>query len=128
MTDRKFTAPTTFPAEYVTTDGRKAVIYGRVTNSITPLIGYVTHGTQDAYAVAWSEKGTIYIHEDGAFDLHDIPQKQVHWANDYGDRMGDWHDSREAADGHAGDEPIAVIRREWVPGQPPQYFNFMEEV
>jgi hypothetical protein len=54
------------------------------------------------------------------------PKKQVHWANDYGDSLGDWHDSREDADGWSADQVLAVIRREWVEGQPPQYFT--EEV
>ena len=95
MTDRKFTPPTEFPAEYVTSDVLKAVILGPV-----PM--------------------------ESVSDLHDIPEKQVHWANDYGDFPGHWSDSREDADAHAGPDRIAVIRREWVEGQPPQYFT--EEV
>jgi hypothetical protein len=55
----------------------------------------------------------------------DTPQKQVHWANDYGDInwVGYWNDTREDADAIGGNGRIAVIRREWVPGQPPQYFT-----
>ena len=51
------------------------------------------------------------------------PKKQVHWANDYGDSVAYWHDSREDADGWFDHDRIAVIRREWVDGQPPQYFT-----
>jgi hypothetical protein len=52
------------------------------------------------------------------------PQRQVHWANDYyGISFGHWWSTREIADGNAGNGRIAVIRREWVPGQPPQYFT-----
>jgi len=59
-------------------------------------------------------------------DLHDLPKKQVHWANNYGDAQGSWCDSREEADNITTPDRIAVIRREWVEGQPPQYF--VEEV
>jgi hypothetical protein len=55
----------------------------------------------------------------------ETPQKQVHWANDYGDInwVGEWCATRAYADLLAGDGRIAVIRREWVEGQPPQYFT-----
>jgi len=56
-------------------------------------------------------------------------EKQVHWANDYGgiNVPGRWRESRDDCDKVFGYSPrIAVIRRECVPGQPPQYF--MEEV
>jgi hypothetical protein len=54
----------------------------------------------------------------------DAPKKQVHWANDYGiDHAFFWHDTREDADDAAADGRIARIRREWVEGQPPQYFT-----
>jgi hypothetical protein len=58
----------------------------------------------------------------------DTPQKQVHWANDYGYRVfGEyWYCTRTDADDNAVNGRIAVIRREWVPGQPMQYFT--EEV
>ena len=56
----------------------------------------------------------------------DTPQKHehVHWKNDYGHIVGDdWWDTREKADKCASDNRIAVIRREWVEGQLPQYFT-----
>ena len=41
------------------------------------------------------------------------PQRQVHWANDYGHIPGDdWWSIREKADNCAADGRIAVIRRE----------------
>lgn len=55
-----------------------------------------------------------------------LPKKQVHWANDYGYGFGFLHATREEADESAYCVRIAVIRREWVEGQPPQYF--VEEV
>jgi hypothetical protein len=53
------------------------------------------------------------------------PQRQVHWSNDYGiNCVGTtWYSSRERADEGSAGGRIAVIRREWVPGQPPQYFT-----
>ena len=57
----------------------------------------------------------------------DTPQKQVRWANDYGAGCGVWwYRTRTDADALAADYRIAVIRREWVEGQLPQYFT--EEV
>jgi hypothetical protein len=51
------------------------------------------------------------------------PKKQVHWANDYGYSFQNWWSTREDADDNAGSARIAVIRREWVEGQLPQYFT-----
>lgn len=53
------------------------------------------------------------------------PKKQAHWANDYGSRwvITAWWDTRVAADVAASQDRIAVIRREWVEGQLPQYFT-----
>jgi hypothetical protein len=57
----------------------------------------------------------------------DAPNKWMHWANDYGFIPGeDWYRTRKKADNCAADGRIAVIRREWVAGQLPQYFT--EEV
>ena len=56
------------------------------------------------------------------------PLRQVHWANDYGiNWVGTgWYSTRKKADYGSEDGRIAVIRREWVEGQLPQYFT--EEV
>jgi hypothetical protein len=55
----------------------------------------------------------------------DAPQKQVQWINDYGTILpiNGWWAARKDADDNARNGRIAVIRREWVPGQPPQYFT-----
>jgi hypothetical protein len=54
------------------------------------------------------------------------PQRQVHWANDYGVWPGfSWHVTRKDADDNVTYGRIAVIRREWVEGQLPQYFTEM---
>jgi hypothetical protein len=57
----------------------------------------------------------------------DKPPKQVQWANDYGKNRGNiWYDTRAEANDNAAGDRIAVVRREWVEGLPPQYFT--EEV
>ena len=131
MTERKFTPPTTFPADYVTRDGNKAVIVGPMPNDNYPYLGYVMEG-EVAYENSWTSHGKAYewsddiIHED-LFDIVPEPQNQVRWANDYEENPGYfWVGCRKDADLSARDDRIAVIRREWVEGQPPQYFT--EEV
>ena len=129
MTDRKFTPPTEFPAEYVTRDGYKAVIVARTPDERCPLIGWVENKKDYSFNAFWADNGGFY--KDGRFsgrDLFDIvpePQKQVHWANDYGYIVAGWHETRDKADRHNFQykERKSVIRREWVEGQLPQYFT-----
>jgi hypothetical protein len=126
MTDRKFTPPTTFPAEYVTIDGKKAVIVGETPDENYPYVGWYERAGITVNST-WMKHGAFYKADPSDCDLHNTAKKHVHWANDYGDVLGDWHETREDADKVSGYSPrIAVIRRECVPGQPPQYF--MESV
>ena len=71
MTDRKFTPPTEFPAEYVDGNGDKAVILGRGPHKVFPFIGHNAAG----YARYWTEKGTFSSLGINGFDLHDIPKR-----------------------------------------------------
>ncbi len=123
MTKRKFTPPTTFPAEYVNGYGNKITLLARGKGQY-PLTGQDCNGDWHTYA----EDGSFYA--DGSKskdDLHDIPKKQVHWANDYEGCPGlCWEKSREDADNSAPKRRLAVIRREWVEGELPEYF--VEEV
>ena len=129
MTDRKFTPPTEFPAEYATRDGKKAVIMGTMPNNIAPYIGYVISDIatrEQCWSVdgAWND---IHTSDYDLFDIVPSPKKQVHWANNYyGISFGHWWSTREIADENEGNNRIAVIRREWIEGQLPQYFT--EEV
>jgi hypothetical protein len=131
MTDRRFTPPIEFPAEYVTGDGKKAVIVGaRPSDGLTAqFIGY-TFEVDGTYPLnVWHSSGSYWSTEGDHRDLHDTPKKQVRWVNDYYNspsRPGRWYETRKDADEAALATRIAVIRREWVEGQPPQYF--MEEV
>lgn len=122
MTKRKFTPPTEFPAEYVNGFGDQITLIARGIG-LHPYAGQDGNGDWSSYG----EDGSFYA--DGSQskdDLHDIPQKQVHWANDYGTESGDWWSSREWADRTTDADRIAVIRREFVEGELPQYF--VEEV
>jgi len=125
MTDRKLTPPTEFPAEYVTRDGVKAVILGRRPGIASPYVGHV-YARDTCPVVTWHLDGSYLFTGENRFDLHDLPKKQVLWANDYDQDTAAWQDSREEADEFAGKDRIAVIRREWIEGQSPQYFT--EEV
>ena len=127
MSDRKFTPPTEFPAEYVTRDGRKAVIVARTPGYIYPFVGWFEISGGPTKSSSWTEGGEAFRSREDDADLFDIvlePQKQVHWANDYCvGPFGHWWSTRNDADIYARDGRIAVIRREWVEGQPPQYFT-----
>lgn len=82
MTDRKFTPPTEFPAEYVDGNGNKAVILGRGPNKLFPFIGHNAAG----HARFWTAKGvdpTDYMYAGN--DLHDIPKRITTWHNVYQD-------------------------------------------
>ena len=79
MAERKFTAPTQFPAEYVDGFGIKAVILGRGPNKSSPFIGY----DADGYASSWTERGDYYDDEQSQYDLHDIPKRITTWHNVY---------------------------------------------
>ena len=79
MDDRKFTPPTEFPAEYVDSNGDKAVILGRGPHKVFPFIGHNAAG----YARYWTEKGTFSSSGINGFDLHDIPKRITTWHNVY---------------------------------------------
>jgi hypothetical protein len=81
MTDRKFTPPTEFPAEYVDGRGNKVVILGRSNHKGYPLIGFDHTGT----ALAWSEYGTVFRDLSSIADLHDKPKRIATWHNVYTD-------------------------------------------
>jgi hypothetical protein len=121
MTERKFTPPTKFPAEYENEFGDKITLRCKGIGKY-PYAGQAENGGWIVYGA----DGSLHADPSG-FDLHDIPQKQVHWANDCDDCITkSWRVSRENADASAPAGRIAVIRREWVEGELPQYFT--EEV
>ena len=68
MTNRKFTPPTEFPAEYVDGRGNRVVILGRYHKGYS-LIGFDHTGC----ARSWSEYGTVFRDLSSIADLHDIP-------------------------------------------------------
>ena len=126
MTKRKFTPPTSFPVVYVNGFGDQITLRCNGIGEY-PYTGQDGNGDWLIYAA----NGSFYA--DGSQskdDLHDIPRKkkkQIHWANDYDAAITKaWWASREDADAGSKFGRIAVIRREWVEGELPQYF--VEEV
>jgi hypothetical protein len=127
MTDRKFTPPTEFPTEYVTSDGRKVVIAVRTPAEECPFVGWYEDKDGKIFNATWTDDGAFAPYwPESTLDLFDPPKKQVHWANDCDTTTSSWYETRSQANRIAGDNRVAVIRREWVEGQPPQYFT--EEV
>lgn len=94
MDDRKFTPPTEFPAEYVDSNGDKAVILGRGPHKVFPFIGHNAAG----HARYWTEKGTFSSLGINGFDLHDTPKRIITWHNVYANWMDGDFLTRSAAD------------------------------
>lgn len=128
MTERKFTPPTEFPAEYITRDGRKAVIVAEMNRKYDPYLVVITDNDGTEFVIGHEKNGS-YSNKDteNKYDLFDKPKTQIHWTNDYAHNpRAYWYSNREEADQWAVANRISVIRREWTEGQPPQYFT--EEV
>lgn len=116
MTERKFTPPTSFPAEYVRGNGKKITLIAKGVGEFP----YVGQDESEKWLI-FAEDGRNYIH--GLYDLHDLPKTTVAWANDYGHVRGImWFNTREGVDVSAEGDRIAVIRREWTEGELPKYF------
>lgn len=96
MTDRKFTPPTEFPAEYVNGRGNRVVILGRSNHKSYPLIGFDHTGC----ARSWSEYGTVFRDLSSIADLHDIPKRITGWHNVYDGWVGHQFFTRSHADEH----------------------------
>ena len=107
MTERKFTPPTEFPAEYVDGYGNKATVLGRSNNKHSPLIGFEHVG----YARCWTEEGACR-HHDRNIDLHDIPKRITSWHNVYRHQVSVDFNSRSQADECAMPGRLCVYRLE----------------
>ena len=137
MTDRKFTEPEEFPAEYVTEGGQKAVILGKAPVGDYPLIGYIIHtkGGSDWHdwssSEGWTENGQHHINWSSSDDLHDIPKRITTWHNVYANWIGPGCCSRSDADevaeqlAHADRLCVYRIERDEGSGNPE---IFVEEV
>ena len=71
MTERKFTPPTEFPAEYVDGRGGKVTILGRSNSKAQPLVGF----DEDGCAHNYIESGALYPYGVDIFNLRDIPKR-----------------------------------------------------
>ena len=91
MTERTFTPPTEFPAEYGTEAGYGATILGRGEDWWVGFTHSDDDGRRPARPFTWSSAGLAYGSDDGRAewaDLHDIPPQPVEveaWAVVYDD-------------------------------------------
>ena len=108
MTDRKFTPPTEFPAEYVDGYGNKVVILGRSNHKGYPLIGFDHTGCPRS----WSEYGTITRGLSSTEDLHDIPKRIATWHNVYANQLSRSIYNRAEVDSYCGQGRLCVYRIE----------------
>lgn len=94
MTERKFTPPTEFPAEYVNGYGDKAVVLGRRPNCSHPFIGYDCEGE----VCTWTMEGANDELVSSRSDLHDTPKRITTWHNVYSCSIRGQYASRRQAD------------------------------
>ena len=132
MAKRKFTPPTSFPAEYVDGDGTKVVIYGRGKGD-KPLIGQMEDQHGFFYGVTYSEDG-VDSRGDSWRDLHDIPKRITTWHNVYDKWISPQRIARNDADAGKDTNRLCVYRIERdEDGGNPEIFvekveDFKEEV
>ena len=115
MTNRKFTPPTEFPAEYVDGFGCKVTILGRsYYNKERPLVGFDDEGCACNYA----ENGAYWPDDGGKYDLHDIQKRITTWHNVYLTWISPQRSTRSDADlgdhseGYLAEERFCVYRIE----------------
>ena len=108
MTDRKFTPPTEFPAEYVDGRGNRVVILGRSHHEVYPLIGF----THDGDVENWTEDGTVFRDLSSIADLHDIPKRIATWHNVYANQLSRSIYNRAEVDSYCGQGRLCVYRIE----------------
>ena len=117
MSERKFTPPTSFPAEFVTERKHRARILSDQGEGNRPFVGeYLNIGGEwaphkwGADGMAWPRTSTSVL------DLHDpVPTVATQrWLNIYPSGLISSHESRSAADRLAGRERIAVQRIDWL--------------
>ena len=106
MTERKFTPPTEFPAEYVTEGGQKVVLLGRAPVGGYPLIGYILNTEGESAwpdcssPDGWTEDGQHHTDWSSSDDLHDISKRITRWHNVYDGWVGHQFFTRSHADEH----------------------------
>jgi hypothetical protein len=108
MTERKFTPPTEFPAEYVDGNGGKVTILGRSNAHSKPLVGF----DEDGYAQNYTESGAYYSDGEDICDLHDTPKRLTTWHSVYEEWVGAGGLSRSSVDRGATDDRLCVYRIE----------------
>ena len=110
MTTRKFTPPTVFPTEYVTRDGRKAVVVAKLNSG--RLVVVVDYDSGEQSAMYFNPCGAFNPNFDGPLDLHDLPKRIVTWHNGTPNHIGWGYKSLSNALGIDVDDRICVYRIE----------------
>jgi hypothetical protein len=99
-----------------------------IEDAIAQRIALVIEHIYDAHIKPLQERVEVLERERALDEIaaieEDASKKQVHWANDYKWLTEPtWWRARSQADNYADEDRVAVIRREWVEGQLPQYFT-----
>lgn len=116
MAERKFTPPTSFPAECVTVGGDRVRILSDQGCGIRPLIGEVLDKSGRWSLSQWSLEGRFYGGGEyySGLDLckPEPTVKHSHWINVYADGFSTLRDSRGHADRGATANPprTSVLR------------------
>ena len=112
MTDRKFTPPTEFPAEYVNGTGERVTLIGRGRGKY-PLVGQFGAEDEDSF-FTYREDGRYSSSSSDShpYNLYDLPKRILRWQNFYSGVSTGWCTSRRAADNFAFDDRICVHRIE----------------
>ena len=124
MTDRKFTPPTEFPAEYVDGAGSKVVLLGAGPQKVFPFIGYDADGD----VASWAATGMYEIDGASRYDLQDIPKRITTWHNVYPKGGSSQRLTRREVDRIATDDRLCVYRieRDEDGGNPEIFVEEME--
>jgi len=124
---RKFTPPTSFPAEYRDGKGRKVVLHARGEGAC-PLIGQMSWETGGFDAVCFDEAGTRHgFASDSPTTLRDLPKETARFINFYGldcdsGAFGTDHSTKHHADtAFVSRNRIGVIEIRQVEGEDPTF-------
>lgn len=108
MSERKFTPPTSFPAEYVTACKKKAIVHTAAGEGARPLVGQVYLG-EEWFAASWTADGAGSLEGFDLCDPEPTVERQV-WQSVYPDgRIARWN-SQEFATSGTQDSHIGILR------------------
>lgn len=111
MTDRKFTPPTEYPTEYVTSDGRKAKIIAKINNPGREYVCVISESDGTERVGFYCQDGSwCFDTLETNADLFDKPETVTRWHNVYQWGLSAGYRSRESCDRLAGVDRLNVLR------------------